>query len=127
MTEVNEPRVAELERLKQPRLKGNPPGPLSVANEAFKTRDSQDSDYRRCLKGFDACLKAYPVALQHRSCQSYVITAGFAPDFFMMDAEYYFTLLGGSATERSRRVRERLRQRYPQSEGGPTDRVGPLG
>jgi len=114
---IRKPREFEFESPKQSGLKATPPRLLLVANETLKTCDSQDADYRRCVyRDLMPCLTAYPAAVQHRSRQSYVINAGFAPDILIMDTEYYFTLFSGPLGDRFTRIREGLRQRYPQVE-----------
>jgi len=114
---IRKPREFEFESPKQSGLKANPPRLLLVANETLKTCDSQDADYRRCVyRDLMPCLTAYPAAVQHRSRQSYVINAGFAPDILIMDTEYYFTLFSGPLGDRFTRISEGLRQRYPRGE-----------
>jgi hypothetical protein len=111
---IRKPREAYRDRLKERGLRVNSPRPLLVADQTLRTCEIHDNDPRRCVdRTLMKCLAPYPLALQDRSRQSYVIGAAFAPDILIVDTEYFFTLLRQLGAGR---LSEGLQRRYPRSQ-----------
>jgi hypothetical protein len=109
---IRKRRDAYRERLKQNGYNVKPPEPILVGDRTLQACEIYDYIPGRCVDPqLTTCLSAYPLALQDRSRRSYSISSTFAPEILIVDADYFFTLLGQPGVGR---LIEGMRRRYPQ-------------